>query len=41
MSDAIINKVKQTFLNLCSVKQQIINELSHEVLIEAGWLTKV
>lgn len=36
MHEDIKNKVKKTFLDSISVKQQIINESSYEVLIEAG-----
>ena len=36
MPEDIKNKVKKTFLDSISVKQQIINESSYEVLIEAG-----
>ena len=36
MSDDIKNKVKQTFVDSIAIKQQIIEESSYEVLIEAG-----
>jgi D-sedoheptulose 7-phosphate isomerase len=36
MSQDIKNTVKQTFIDSVSVKQQIINDKSYEVLIEAG-----
>ena len=36
MSYSIKDKVKQTFLDSISVKKQIIEDLSYEVLIEAG-----
>ena len=36
MSEDIKNKVKKTFIDSISVKQQIIDELTYEVLIEAG-----
>ena len=36
MSEDIKNKVKQTFLDSISVKQEIIDEESYKVLIEAG-----
>ena len=36
MSEDIKNKVKQTFVDSISVKQEIIDEESYEVLIEAG-----
>ena len=36
MPEDIKNKVRKTFLDSISVKQQIINELSYEVFIEAG-----
>lgn len=36
MSEDIKNKVKKTFEDSISVKQQIIEDLSYEVLIEAG-----
>tara|TARA_B100000941_G_C28451968_1_gene525559 strand:- start:105 stop:722 length:618 start_codon:yes stop_codon:yes gene_type:complete len=36
MSEDIKNKVKQTFVDSISVKQKIINDESHKVLIEAG-----
>ena len=36
MSEDITNKVKQTFVDSISVKQEIIDEESYKVLIEAG-----
>ena len=36
MSEDIKNKVRATFTDSISVKQQIVDELSYEVLIEAG-----
>ena len=36
MSEDIKNKVKQTFVDSISVKQEIIDEESYKVLIEAG-----
>ena len=36
MSEGIKNKVKQTFVDSISVKQEIIDEESYKVLIEAG-----
>lgn len=36
MSEDLKNKVKKTFIDSISVKQQIINDKTYEVLIEAG-----
>ena len=36
MSEDIKNRVKQTFVDSISVKQEIIDEESYKVLIEAG-----
>ena len=36
MSEDIKNRVKQTFQDSINVKQQIIDDRSYEILIEAG-----